>query len=90
MRPIVTIVLAIGTPLLFAIAGAGAGGYVGFHLVGVPSGPHCGLAVLPALLLGGIPGIFLGLAAGISIGSFLTATLLALVIPLEDVGEEDE
>jgi hypothetical protein len=90
MRLIVTVVLAIGTTLLFAIAGAAAGGYVGFHLIGVPSGPHCGLGVLPAIFLGGLPGIFLGLVAGTSIGSFLTASLLALVIPLEDAGKEDE
>jgi hypothetical protein len=77
MRVVVAITLAVLSVPGLAVAGAWAGAYAGFHRVGVPSGPHCGLAVLPALFGGAIPGGLIGL-------------LLALAAPTdeEDPGME--
>lgn len=87
MRTLAVFVLAVASPVILGVAGAGAGGYVGFPLVGVPSGPHCGYAVFPALFLGGVPGSLLGLWLGIGLGLALGTALLDLLVPW-DAGSE--
>ncbi len=84
MRSILTAMVPFVT---LAVLSCG-GGWIGFHLVGVPSGPHCGLAIIPALVFGGCFGGLLGLALGFIAGvGWVMLSESWLPSPL---GEEDE
>jgi hypothetical protein len=76
------------TSLSTTVGGAWAGAYVGFHLVGVPTGPHCGLAVLPAVFLGGCLGAFAGMV-GLALGQGLAIGLIERFWLSEQLHEED-
>jgi hypothetical protein len=70
--------------------GAWAGGKVGFYLVGVPTvGGQCGLADLPAIAAG-VLGSFLGLLAGLAIGTGFSLLLFGLLMPIDDNGDETD
>ena len=66
--------IAVCPPNCVTTGGSGfagfAGAYAGFRLV-LPSDPHCGLAVLPAMFFGGGLGGFVGLAFGLTAGAML-------------------
>ena len=51
-------------------AGAAAGIYSGFRLF-LPSEPHCGLAILPAMFFGGGLGGLVGFALGLAMATIL-------------------
>jgi hypothetical protein len=75
MRTVIATGLGCIAPTLMASLGAWLGASAGFHVVGLPSGEHCGLAVLPAVAAGGLGGI-LGFAGGLILGVFLAGMLL--------------
>jgi hypothetical protein len=74
------VIAATGMMVLMPAGGAAVGSYLGFHAVGVPSGPHCGLAVLPALMTGGIGG-FIGFFSGLIPAAVLAAGIITLARP---------
>jgi hypothetical protein len=75
-------------PLLTAAGGACLGGYLGFSLVGVPTEPHCGLAALPALFVGGCFGLVMGFV-GLCVGGGLATALADRLVPEDGKNEED-
>jgi hypothetical protein len=71
---VAAVTLATLLPLSMAAGSAYVGGFVGFHLVGVPTGLHCGLAVLPAVIAGGCLGLIaamVGLVTGAGLATGL-------------------
>jgi hypothetical protein len=69
--------LLIGLAVLLSLPALGAvgGWFGGFYLVGVPEGPNCGLAALPAIMAGGL-GALLGLAGGGILGMIVFEAIL--------------
>jgi hypothetical protein len=63
MRCVSTILIGLAAVLLVPALGAVVGFYGGFYLVGIPEGPHCGQAAIPAIVVGGL-GASLGIVVG--------------------------
>ena len=85
LRAICAFIVAFVTLTSIAAAGAWAGGTLGLYLLGVP-GAKCGLAVLPPIFIGG----FLGLLAGLAIGTGFSLALFGLLMPIDEDDDDTD
>jgi hypothetical protein len=89
LRAICTFIVSFMTLVSIAAVGAWAGGKLGFYLVGVPSVPgQCGLAALPAIGAA-LVGSFLGVLAGLAIGTGFSLALFGLLMPIDEDDDTD-
>ena len=90
LRAICTFIVAFVTLASIATMGALAGGKLGFYLVGVPAvAGQCGLAALPAIVAGLVCG-FLGLLAGLAIGTGFSLALFGLLMPIDEDDDDTD
>ena len=75
MKCVIAILIGLTALLVFPVLGAVGGWYAEFYLMGIPEGPHCGLAVMPAILAGGL-GAFLGIMGGGACGMAFFETIV--------------